>query len=78
MLVEAALANLHKKNSSLLFTSGYIANQATIIALGKILPHCVFLSDEENHASIITGIRGRVEEPPKMLILSLSVPKILF
>lgn len=57
LLVEAALANLHKKDSALLFTSGYIANQATIIALGKILPYCVFLSDEENHASIIAGIR---------------------
>ncbi len=56
LLVEAELASLHNKKSALLFTSGYVANQAAIIALAKLIPNCVFLSDEENHASIITAI----------------------
>ncbi|MEN9391089.1 MAG: hypothetical protein RL017_386 [Pseudomonadota bacterium] len=57
LLVERELANLHKKEAGLLFTSGYNANQASIMALGKIMPNCVFLSDEDNHASIISGIK---------------------
>ncbi len=55
--LEKELADLHKKEKALVFTSGYIANQSTISAIGKIIPDCVIFSDSDNHASIIHGIR---------------------
>jgi len=48
---------LHGKDAALLFTSGYIANDASISSLVRLLPGCVIFSDEKNHASMIEGIR---------------------
>ena len=55
--LEHEIADLHGKESALIFTSGYIANDATLSTLARLLPNCIFFSDEENHASIIEGIR---------------------
>ncbi|PNG24772.1 5-aminolevulinate synthase [Methylocella silvestris] len=55
--LEAELADLHGKESALLFTSAYVANDAAIATLVKLLPGCVIFSDEKNHASLIAGIR---------------------
>jgi 5-aminolevulinate synthase len=55
--LENELAQLHSKPGGLLFTSAYVANEWTLIALSKIIPDIVFLSDSKNHASIIEGIR---------------------
>lgn len=55
--LEHELSDLHNKEKAIVFTSGYVANQATIGAIGKILPDCVIFSDADNHASIIHGIK---------------------
>src|SRR5262249_30932762 len=54
---EAELADLHGKETSLLFTSAYIANDATLSTLVRLMPGTVIFSDEKNHASMIAGIR---------------------
>ena len=87
--LEAELADLHDKEGALLFTSAYVANDATLATLVKLLPGCVVLSDEKNHASMIEGIRhgggpkqifrhndvADLEE--KLRALPLGTPKII-
>lgn len=61
--LEKELADLHNKEAALVFSSGYVANDATLTTLSKLLPDCVMISDELNHASMIQGIlHGKAEK----------------
>jgi 5-aminolevulinate synthase len=56
--LEHELAKLHDKTSALTFTSGYVANQSTLSVLGKMIPNAYYISDSENHNSMIVGIKS--------------------
>ena len=87
--LEQTIAKLHAQDSALVFSSCYVANDATLATLGSKMPDCVILSDSLNHASMIQGIRHSgtrkvifkhndvkdLEE--KLAALPLHVPKII-
>ena len=61
--LEASVADLHRKDCGLVFSSGYIANQGALGTIAKLLPDCVIFSDAKNHASMIHGIKdGKCEK----------------
>src|SRR6202165_3255507 len=55
--LEHELADLHRKQAALVFSSGYVSNQTGISTIARLIPDCLILSDELNHNSMIEGVR---------------------
>src|ERR1700737_2788744 len=55
--LERELADLHRKDAALIFTSGYVSNESGIATIARLLPNCLILSDAMNHNSMIEGVR---------------------
>jgi 5-aminolevulinate synthase len=60
--LECELADLHRKEAALVFTSGYVSNETGISTLAKLMPNCLILSDALNHNSMIEGVRQAQSE----------------
>lgn len=60
--LENCVANLHNKEAGLVFSSGYVANEGALSTIARLMPNCIIISDELNHASMIHGIKSSQQD----------------